>query len=314
MGEIKPIIVFGSINMDLVTKTPRLPIAGETLPGYEFFTAAGGKGANQAVAAARLGISTYMVGRVGDDDFGRQLLCGLQTAGVNTEGILIDAAVSSGVAVITVDDAGENNIIIVAGANGRVSQQDVERLSTLLPKAAALLLQFEIPLPVVLRAAQAAHQAGIPVILDPAPAKTDIPAELYELIDIITPNEIEASQLVGFPVNGQESAAKAAVELLQRGVHTVIVKLGTQGVFCATTQETFFVPAFSIQAVDTVAAGDAFNGGLAVALAQGHSLREAVIWGAAAGAICATKAGAQPSLPDQETFEAFLKQRGVMKQ
>lgn len=314
MVAIKPIIVFGSINMDLVTKTSRLPIAGETLQGSEFFTAAGGKGANQAVAAARLGISTYMVGRLGDDDFGRQLLSSLQAAGVHTDGILIDAAVSSGIAVITVDAKGENNIIIVAGANGRVSQQDVERLTALLPEAAALLLQFEIPLPFVISAAQAAHQVGIPVILDPAPAKTDIPAELYELVDIITPNEIEASQLVGFPVDGQESAAKAAAELRQRGVGTVIVKLGAQGVFCATNNETFFVPAFSVHAVDTVAAGDAFNGGLAVALAQGHPLREAVIWGAAAGAICATKAGAQPSLPDRETFEAFLQQRGVVKQ
>lgn len=300
--------------MDLVTKTPRLPIAGETLQGSEFFTAAGGKGANQAVAAARLGISTYMVGRVGDDDFGQQLLSGLNAAGVHTDGILIDAAVSSGVAVITVDARGENNIIIVAGANGRVSQQDVERLSAVLSEAAALLLQFEIPLPIVLSAAQAAHQAGIPVILDPAPAKTNIPAELYGLIDIITPNEVEASQLVGFPVNGQESAALAAAELQQRGVATVIVKLGAQGVFCATNNETFFVPAFAIQAVDTVAAGDAFNGALAVALAQGHSLREAVVWGAAAGAICATQAGAQPSLPNRETLEVFLKERGIVKE
>jgi ribokinase len=304
---LKPIIVFGSINMDLVTRTPRLPIAGETLQGYEFFTAPGGKGANQAVAAARLGISTQIVGRLGDDDFGRQLLAGLQAADVQTDGILVDESASSGVAVIAVDDAGENNIIIVAGANGCVNQQDVERLSDLLPGAAALLLQFEIPLPAVLAAAQAARQAGVLVILDPAPAKENIPPELYPLIDIITPNEIEASQLVGFPVEGQEAAAKASAELRQRGVGTVIVKLGAQGVFCAAGAETFFVPAFSVRAVDTVAAGDAFNGALAAALADGRSLRDAVVWGAAAGAISATKAGAQPSLPDRKTFDAFLK-------
>jgi ribokinase len=308
---MKPIIVFGSINMDLVTKTPRLPVAGETLQGYEFFTAPGGKGANQAVAAARLGISTQMVGRLGGDDFGRQLRQGLQAAGVQTDGILVDEEANSGVAVIAVDDAGENNIIIVAGANGRVSQQDVERLTNLLPGAAALLLQLEIPLPAVLAAAQAARQAGVRVILDPAPARTDIPPELYSLVDMITPNEIEASQLVGFAVDDQETATKASVELRQRGVGTVIVKLGAQGVLCAEAEETFFVPAFSVQAVDTVAAGDAFNGGLAAALAEGHSLRQAVVWGAAAGAISATKAGAQPSLPDRETFDAFLKQRGV---
>jgi len=305
------VIVFGSINMDLVTKTPRLPVPGETLQGDEFFTAAGGKGANQAVAVARLGISTEIVGRLGDDDFGRQLLDSLQAAGVRTDGVLMDKTASSGVAVITVDARGENHIIIIAGANGRVNQQDVERLISLLPGAAALLLQLEIPLPFVLLAAQAAKQAGIPVILDPAPAASDIPPELYPLVDIITPNEIEASQLVGFPVTGQDTARQASIELLQKGVGTVIVKLGDRGVFCANAEETFFIPAFSIQAVDTVAAGDAFNGGLAAALAEGRPLREAVVWGAAAGAISATKAGAQPSLPNRDTFDAFLRERRI---
>lgn len=309
---MKPIIVFGSINMDLVAKTPRLPVAGETLQGYQFFTAPGGKGANQAVASARLGILTYLVGRLGNDDFGGQLRRGLEAAGVNTDGILVDDAASSGVAAIAVDDAGENNIIIIPGTNGRVNQQDVDRLTNVLAGAAALLLQLEIPLPAVLAAAQAAREVGVPVILDPAPAQGDLLPELYPLVDIITPNEIEASQLVGFPIDGQEAAAKASAELHQRGVSTVIVKLGAQGVFCATEEETFFVPAFSVQAIDTVAAGDAFNGGLAAALAEGHSLREAVVWGAAAGAISATKAGAQPSLPDRETFNRFLRERGVL--
>lgn len=307
---MKPIIVFGSINLDLVTKTPRLPMAGETLQGSEFFTAAGGKGANQAVAAARLGATTHLVGRLGDDQFGRQLLSGLRAEGVETAGILVDEAATSGVAVITVDDAGENNIIIVAGANGRVCQQDVERLSPLLPGAAALLLQFEIGMPAVLAAAQSAHRAGIRVILDPAPAQ-DIPPELYSLVDIITPNQVEAAQLVGFPVDGQEAAHQAALELLKRGVGTVVVKLGDRGVVCATSTESFFVPAFPVEAVDTVAAGDAFNGGLAVALAEGYSLREAVIWGAAAGALTATKAGAQTALPNRATLEAFLQARDV---
>ena len=308
---MKPVIVFGSINMDLVTRTPRLPLVGETLQGYEFFTAAGGKGANQAVAASRLGISTQMVGRVGNDDFGHQLRDGLQAAGVHTDQVLLDDNASSGVAVIAVDDAGENNIIIIAGANGRVNQEDVERLTDLLPSAAALLLQLEVPIPVVLIAAQAAQKANVPVILDPAPAREDIPPELYSLVDIITPNEVEATQLVGFPVDGQEAASKAAAELQQRGIGTVIIKLGAQGVFCATASETFFVPAFSVQAVDTVAAGDAFNGGLAAALAEGLPLRQAVLWGAAAGALSATKVGAQPSLPDRETFRRFLKERDV---
>lgn len=165
-------------------------------------------------------------------------------------------------------------------------------------------------MPAVLAAAQSAHRAGIRVILDPAPAQ-DIPPELYSLVDIITPNQVEAAQLVGFPVDGQEAAHQAALELLKRGVGTVVVKLGDRGVVCATSTESFFVPAFSVAAVDTVAAGDAFNGGLAVALAEGYSLREAVIWGAAAGALTATKAGAQTALPNRATLEAFLQARDV---
>lgn len=307
---MKPVIVFGSINMDLVTKTPRLPAAGETLQGYEFFTAAGGKGANQAVAAARLGISTHIVGRLGDDDFGRRLLSSLQVAGVHTNDVFIDEATSSGVAVIAVDDAGENNIIIIAGANGRLGQADVERLKNLLPGAGALLMQLEIPLSTVLLAAQAARLSGIPVILDPAPAQ-DLPTELYPLVDVITPNRLEASQLVGFQVDGQETALKAAKVLRQRGVSTVIIKLGAKGVLCATESETFFLPAFCVEAVDTVAAGDAFNGALAAALVEGLTWPQAVEWGAAAGAISATKAGAQPSLSDRQTFDAFLKNRAL---
>lgn len=304
------VIVFGSLNMDLVAKTPRLPVRSETLLGKDFFTAPGGKGANQAVAVARLGVPTYMVGRVGKDSFGLELLASLQADGIQTENVLVDETTGSGVAVIAVDDAGDNQIIIIAGANGRVNQEDVERLILLFPETAALLLQLEIPLPSVFSAAQAAQQFGCPVILDPAPACLDFPSELYSLIDIITPNEIEASQLVGFPVNDPEAAAEAAATLCQRGVGTAIVKLGAQGVFCKTSQESFFVPAFPVETVDTVAAGDAFNGGLAVAMAQGHSLREAISWGAAAGALSTTKAGAQPSLPDRDTLEAFLKARG----
>lgn len=308
---MKSILVFGSINIDLVTKTPRLPIAGETLQGYEFFTAPGGKGANQAVAAARLGIATHLVGRVGNDDFGRQLLANVQVAGVHTDGIFVDTSITSGIAVITVDDAGENQIIIIPGANGQLNESDVERLKGSLPGATALLMQLEIPLSTVLSAAQAAHAANVPVILDPAPAQ-NLPDELYPLVDIITPNQLEASHLVGFPVNGIETAQQAATVLRQRGVNTVIVKLGAQGVYCTTASETFFVPAFSVQTVDTVAAGDAFNGALAVALAEGLSLREAVLWGVAAGAISVTTAGAQPSLPDRDTFDQFLRDRGVI--
>lgn len=311
-STIQPsIVVFGSINMDLVARTPRLPIPGETLVGHNFLTAPGGKGANQAVAIAQLGVPTQIVGRVGGDSFGSQLINSLQTAGVQTDYVLVDEAVSSGVAAIAVDDAGENQIIIIPGANGRVDETDVTRLKRLLTGAIALLLQFEIPMSAVLSAAKAAKQAGVTVILDPAPAQMDLLVELYSLVDIITPNEIEAGQLVGFTVDGLEAAAKAAEVLCQRGVGTAIVKLGAKGALCATKAETFFVPAFPVSAVDTVAAGDAFNGGLAAAIAEGLPLRQAVVWGAAAGALAATKIGAQSSMPDRKTFNAFLQERRI---
>ena len=305
------IIVFGSINIDLVATAPRLPVAGETLLGHDFFKAPGGKGANQAVASARLGTPTYMVGRVGADSFGTELLDSLQVSGVQTDNVFVDETVSSGVAMITVDMRGENQILVIPGANGRVNQEDVERLSRLLPEATALLLQFEIPMPAVVAAAKAARESGVTVILDPAPVQSDVPDELYSLVDIITPNEVEAAQLVGFPVDGEESATKAAAVLRQRGVKNAIVKLGAKGVLCATQEESFFIPSFPVHTVDTTAAGDAFNGGLAAALHQGLSLRQAVVWGAAAGALTAMKLGAQPSLPERLTFDEFLKERGV---
>lgn len=303
------IIVFGSINIDLVATAPRLPIAGETLLGNNFFKVPGGKGANQAVALAKLGVPTQMVGRVGAQSFGAELLENLQNVGVQTENIFVDETVSSGVAIITVSHNGENQIVVIPGANGQVNQEDVERLSRIIPNAKALLLQLEIPVNAVVAAAQAARNANIMVILDPAPAQADLPAELYPLVDIMTPNEVEAGQLVGFPVDGEDAAARAAGVLLQRGVKSAIVKLGAKGVVCATEKEVFFVPAFSVETVDTVAAGDAFNAGLAAALYTGLSLHQAVVWGAAAGALAATKLGAQTSLPDRFTFDAFLKEQ-----
>ena len=304
------VIVFGSINLDLVARVPRLPVPGETLRGSDFFTAPGGKGANQAVALARLGIPTQMVGRVGGDRFGRELVSSLQTFGVQTDCVLVDQ-IGSGVAVIAVDDAGENQIIIVPGANGQMNETDVERLKRQLPGANTLLLQFEIPMSAVLLAARAARQVGVRVILDPAPAQANVPPELFSLVDIITPNEVEAGQLVGFPVDGPETAALAATQLRRLGAEVAIVKLGAKGAVCATEDETLLVPAFPVRTVDTVAAGDAFNGGLAAALAEGLSLRQAVIWGAAAGAIASTKPGAQASMCDRQTFDDFLKERGV---
>ncbi|XZN92666.1 MAG: ribokinase [Microcoleus sp.] len=300
------IIVFGSINIDLVAKTPRLPLPGETIIGSNFLRAGGGKGANQAVATARLGVSTHMIGRVGNDKFGEELLTNLQSFGLNTDNISIDKNSHSGVAIIAVDDGGQNNIIVIPGANNYIGDADIERLQKLLPGATSLLLQLEIPLEVVRRAALIASEAGVRVILDPAPARSDLPLELYPLIDTIAPNEVEASQLVGFAVHDTETAIKAAKKLQQRGVKNAIVKLGDRGVVAVTADRTLFVPAFAVQAIDTVGAGDAFNGGFAAALDAGLSLEEAVVWGAAAGALCVTKMGAQVAMCDRATFDAFL--------
>lgn len=308
------LLVFGSINMDLVARVPRLPAPGETISGYEFFTAPGGKGANQAVAAARLQTPTKMIGRVGGDPFGLELRENLQAAGVDTATVWVDSDTSSGVAMIAVDDTAQNDIIIVPGANGRVNQEDVDRLGAHLAGARGLLLQLEVPLGPTIAAAKLARQHGVTVILDPAPA-LDLPDELYAHVDIITPNEVEAGQLVGFPVRTQADGIRAASFLLAKGVKIAIVKMGALGVAYAALPDqagqleaqTGFIPAFKVEAIDTVAAGDAFNGGLATALLEGQALVEAIRWGAGAGALSATKAGAQPSMPDRAVFDTFLK-------
>lgn len=299
-------ITFGSINMDLVARVPQLPKPGETLSGYSFSTVPGGKGANQAIGVAKLGGSSRMIGRVGGDAFGVELLKSLQDAGVQTDLVTVDRTLSSGVAMIAVDDQAENHIIVVPGANGNVSDTDVDSLQTVLTNSSILLLQLEIPLSIVQAAATVAKQAGATVILDPAPAPKDFPTPLYSEIDILTPNATETAQLVGFPIRDQADADRAAAILQQKGTPTIVIKLGSQGVFCATEEQRFFIPAFSVDAIDTVAAGDAFNAGLAVALSEGLSIREAITWGAAAGALSTTKPGAQSSLPDRATFDAFL--------
>jgi ribokinase len=298
------VLVFGSLNMDLVTRTQRLPQPGETIAGYSFATVPGGKGANQAVAVARLQVPVQMNGRVGSDEFGKMLIKSLRSVGVNCDGIQVDQSCSSGVAAIAIDDAGENNIIIVPGANGRVNETDVDRLP--LSNHKVLLLQLEIPLAIVLAAAQAAHQAGVTVMLDPAPAPTELPAELYAAVDILTPNQVEAEQLTGIAVRDRAAATQAARALRQMGVKTVIIKMGAQGALCATELGEVWIEPFEVVAIDTVAAGDAFNGGLAAALAEGRSMLEACRWGAAAGAIAATQRGAQSSMPSREALMKLL--------
>lgn len=299
------IVVFGSINMDLVARTPRLPAPGETLTGRVFQTHPGGKGANQAVACARLGAPTYMVGRVGGDVFGGILKTELKAAGVDETLVAVDSEVSSGVAIIAVDDAAENTIIVIPGANGNIGTDDLSRLEGALVNAKLLLLQLEVPLEMVVAAAKMAQEKGVAVILDPAPAQ-ELPEEIYSFVDIITPNETEAAFLVGFPVEEQKDAAHAARELLDRGCRHAIIKMGGQGAYAAALAGGRFFPAIPVTAVDTVAAGDAFNGALAVALSEGKSFEEAVKWGVAGGAYAVTQEGAQPAMPNREALLSLL--------
>ena len=300
------IVVLGGINMDLVTYSDRFPSDGETVVGQRFLTYAGGKGANQAVAAARMGGRTSMVGRVGDDMFGSQLLDGLREAGVNVSRIAVWPGETSGIAVISIDGSAQNRIVQVLGANATCGDAEAARTIQAVSSASVLMLQLEVSMEASLASARAASSAGKTVILDPGPIRR-VPDELLELSSVITPNETEAEALVGFAVDGPDAAARAAEALLARGVGAAIVKLGSQGAYFASRDMAGFQPAFPITAVDTVAAGDAFNGALAVCLAEGMALPDAVRVACAAGALAVTTTGAQDSMPTRAAVEALLK-------
>ena len=301
------IVVIGSSNTDLIVRAPRLPAAGETVLGGDLATAAGGKGANQAVAAVRLGAPVSFVACLGPDMFGQQAAAALAAEGLDltylvhpTNARAGDPAAPSGVALIVVDDAGQNLIAVAPGANSRLTPAAVQAAQPALAAARVLLLQLELPLDTVLAAARAGRAAGLTVILNPAPAQP-LPAELYPLLDFITPNEHEAHTLTGLA-----DPTAAADALLARGVRNVIVTLGAEGALVAAPGQSKRVSGFRVQAVDTTAAGDAFNGGLAVALARGDGLAAAVRYAHAVGALSVTRAGAQPSLPTAAEVSAFL--------
>ena len=292
--------------MDLVTYSSRFPQPGETVVGRRFLTYAGGKGANQAVAAARMGARSAMVGRVGGDIFGPQLLDGLEAAGVDISGVGVNPDESSGIAVIGVDDTAQNRITQVLGANQTCGPEQAAAVRRALPGASALLLQLEVAPELSLEAALDARSQGVTVMLDPGPVRP-LPDELLRLCDVITPNETEAQALVGFPVTGPRSAARAASVLLKLGVGMVVVKLGDQGAYFADRESHGAVPPFSVDAVDSVAAGDAFNGALAVSLAEGQGLEAAVIVASAAGALAVTRTGAQDSMPERHRVEDLMR-------
>jgi len=307
------VTVVGSLNMDLVARAPRIPQPGETIIGSDFHTVPGGKGANQAVAVARLGAHVSMVGRVGRDTFAGPLLDNLAAAGVDHTFVIQDPEAATGVALIVVDDAGQNSIVVASGANMRLSPADVDGAEAAIAGADALLLQLESPLETVTRAAKVARTHGVKVILNPAPARP-LPGALLSLVDVLIPNESETALLTRLPVSAQAEAEAAATALLALGVGTVILTLGERGALLAREEgarpelaegaEHF--PGFDVTPVDTTAAGDAFVGGFAVALAEGQTLAEAVRWGNGAGALATTKLGAQPSLPTRRAVEKLL--------
>lgn len=291
------VLVIGSLNMDLVARAERLPRPGETLAGASFTTVPGGKGANQAVAAARLGAEVAMVGCVGDDAYGEQLRRGLEADGIDCQAVKVAAGVPSGVAMIVVDDQSQNAIVIIAGGNGQLSPADVQRFDPLLLQADVVVCQLEIPYPAVEYALSRAHQLGRTVILNPAPVAAPLPPHWYAWIDYLIPNESETQALTGLIVSGPASAGEAAMRLLDAGVGKVIVTLGEQGVLLAENGRLEHFPGRVVRAVDTTAAGDTFVGGFAAALARGQDQRQAIALGQAAAALSVTRAGAQPSIP-----------------
>jgi ribokinase len=304
----RPIVVVGSVNLDLVTVGRRIPLPGETVQGERFQTFHGGKGANQAVGVARLDYPAALVAKVGDDDFGNQLRQGLRAAGVKVQAVFRAAQTASGVAVILVDRKGQNSITVVSGANGQLLPSDLEKALPQLRTAGMLLTQLEIPMETVEFLCALAERSQIPLMLDPAPARA-LPRKLLRQVTYLTPNETEACVLCG-TVPGELTAAtaEAMAEPLLGGAAHVIVKMGKHGAYVASaTGLRKMIPAFKVRAIDSTAAGDAFNAALAVGLMQGLGLVEAARFAAAAGALSTTRAGAQPSMPTAEETQQLLR-------
>lgn len=297
------ILVVGSLNMDLVVRTPRHPKIGETILGSDFRTFPGGKGANQAVAASRLGGRVAMIGRVGADDFGESLLNTVQQDGVDIRCIRKDPGAATGVALITVDEAGKNTIVVASGANSKVNPQDVQDAAELFKRGGVLLLQLECPLDAVREAVHLANRQGMKVVLNPAPAQPLDP-DLLSGVDVLIPNQTELALL-----SGKEDLHEGLEVLRSWNVKQVIVTLGEDGVLIAGEKSEEQIPAYQVEVIDTTAAGDAFAGAFAVALSEGLDIYQAARWGNASGALTVTRAGAQPSLPDRQTFDAFLSER-----
>lgn len=290
------ILVIGSSNTDMVVKTKRFPQPGETILGGEFFMFPGGKGANQAVAAARMGGAVTFICKTGNDIFGEQVVEGFKTENINTEYILKHSSAASGVALITVNEKGENEIVVAPGANNQLLADDVLNAAAAIENCNILLLQLEVPVDTVLAAAKKASVTGKKVILNPAPA-TALPDSLFSSLWLITPNETEAAILTGIQVNNEEDAKQAAQKLLEMGVQNVIITLGAKGAYFQNAESSFTIEADKVTAIDTTAAGDVFNGTLAVALAKGMQWKPAITLACKAASVSVTRMGAQASAP-----------------
>lgn len=292
--------------MDFVVTVPRLPQVGETVLGESFVMKPGGKGANQAVAASRLSAEVFLVSRVGADDVGKRLLENLERNRVSTRFVSVDEESHSGVAFILVDSEGRNMIAVAPGVDRRVSPGDVDKALKELDKVDVLLLQLEIPLETVLHAAKACNERGVKVILNPAPYAR-LPEQIFQHVYAVTPNEIEAEQMTGVDIRDLDDCREAGLRLLERGVSSVIITLGARGAYVVSREFEGLVEGFKVPVVDTTGAGDAFNGALAVGLAEGMGLKEAVRLANAAAALKVTRLGAQEGLPLREEVEKFIK-------
>jgi ribokinase len=300
------VVVVGSSNTDMIIQLDRIPQPGETVIGGEFSTAAGGKGANQAVAAARAGAEVTFVARVGADMFGRQAVERFASDRIDVSHVLEDSSAPSGVALIFVDQHGENSIAVASGANARLTPADVLAARDAISSAAIMVIQLETPLDTVRAAVELAGSHGVRVLLNPAPAQL-LGAEILRHVSVLTPNETEAALLTGIEVSSEADAAAAAEKLSSMGVAAILITLGARGAFVFDSDHRELVAGFPVEAVDTTAAGDVFNGALAVALADGSPLVEAVRFANAAAALSVTKLGAQPSAPTRAEIERLLR-------
>lgn len=299
------LVVLGSVNADHVLRVPHFPRPGETLTGNSYQVVPGGKGANQAVAAARLGAPVSFIARIGDDAIGQQMRQGFEQDGIDVSAVELDETLPTGIAIIYVSDEGENSIGISAEANGALSPAMVKRHEAMIADAHTLLLQLEVPLESVFEAAKLARSHGTRVVLNPAPARP-LPAELLALVDLITPNQTEAELLTGVKVSDEASAAQAAARFHQMGISDVMITLGSQGVYCSNARQQQLIPGFRVEAVDTTAAGDTFNGALLAAELAGADFNAAVRFAHGAAALSVTKFGAQSSIPSKVEVDAFL--------